>query len=163
MIKKLKYSLLIIVPTLFYAITVTQTTHTFDISQYQTIHTTINNQEITLATASTPKLQTQGFMYVTEIPENQGMLFSYTEAQPRSFWMKNTNVPLDIIFLDTNNKIINIHHNVQPCKQIDPSQTNCPSYKSTSPSQKVIELPSPQAKLLNLKPNQEIKLSPTTN
>lgn len=164
MIKKIKYILPIALLSLFYILyssTSTSTTsisNQFDISKYQTTHTTINNQKITLAKASSPKLQTQGFMHITEIAPNQGMLFNYTEEEPRSFWMKNTYVPLDIIFLDSENKIINIHHNTPPCKEIDPTQKNCPSYKSISPSKYVIELPSPQAKNLNLKANQKIQL-----
>ncbi len=130
----------------------------FDISNYPTLKTTINNQEITLATVWTPELQAKGFMYVSEIPEDQGMLFTYPEEKPRNFWMKDTIVPLDIIFLDQNYQIINIHHNARPCNEIDPTQQNCPSYSSQAPSQYIIELPSPQAKNLNLQPGQTIRV-----
>jgi hypothetical protein len=85
------------------------------------------------------------------------MLFQYDSPQPRSFWMKNTYVPLDIIFLNQDQEIINIHHNTPPCQDIDPQQFNCPSYKSEEPSQFIIELPSPQAKNLQLQPDQKIE------
>lgn len=132
--------------------------NTFDISQYETTTTQINQTEIQLAIADTLEFQAQGFMNVTKIPENEGMLFVYESPAPRSFWMKNTLLPLDIIFLNQNKEIINIHHNTPPCKEIDPEQTSCPSYLSSGPSQFIIELPSPQAEKLNLQENQKINL-----
>ncbi len=55
-----------------------------------------------------------GLMNVTHLPENEGMLFIFQKVQNLSFWMANTPLPLDIIFLDKNKKIIRIHHSAQP-------------------------------------------------
>jgi uncharacterized membrane protein (UPF0127 family) len=131
-------------------------TNTFDISKYQTTTLKLEQTEITLAIADTPELQAKGFMNIQKIPANQGMIFTYSEEKLRSFWMKNTYIPLDIIFLNQNLEIINISHNTPPCINSDPTQTNCPSYKSTSPAQYTIELPSPQAKELNLETDQQL-------
>lgn len=133
---------------------------TFDISKYETTKLKLEQTEITLAIADTPELQKQGFMNTQKIPAKQGMIFIYTEEKPRSFWMKNTYAPLDIIFLNQNLEIINISHNTSPCIDSDPTQTNCPSYKSTSPAKYIIELPSPQAKELNLETNQQLIIQP---
>lgn len=133
--------------------------NTFQISQYETIKANINNTQTTLAIADTPPLQAKGFMEIKEIPKNQGMIFTYDKETIRSFWMKNTYVPLDIIFLNKNFQIINIHHQTPPCIDIDPNQLNCPTYSSTEPSQYIIELPSPQAKNLNLQPAQQINIT----
>lgn len=133
--------------------------NTFQISQYETTQANINSTPITLAIANTPQLQAKGFMTVKNIPENQGMIFTYDEETIRSFWMKNTYVPLDIIFLNKDFQIINIHHQTPPCIDIDPDQLNCPTYSSTEPSQYIIELPSPQAKNLNLQPTQQINIT----
>lgn len=134
----------------------------FDITKYQTTQTTINQTEIQLAIADTPELQAQGFMFVDSIPDRQGMLFQYNSPAPRSFWMKNTNVELDIIFLNQDKEIINIHHNTPPCTKSDPKQEICPSYKSQEPAQFIIELPSPQAKNLKLLPGQQINFNTYT-
>lgn len=133
--------------------------NTFQISQYETTQTNINSNPITLAIANTPQLQAKGFMTVENIPENQGMIFTYDKETIRNFWMKNTYVPLDIIFLNKDFQIINIHHQTPPCIDIDPNQLNCPTYSSTEPSQYIIELPSPQAKNLNLQPTQQININ----
>ncbi len=57
---------------------------------------------------------TKGLMYRRSMKENQGMLFIFPEIEIRSFWMKNTYIPLDLIFLDENRIIVHIHENAQP-------------------------------------------------
>lgn len=53
-------------------------------------------------------------MYRTSMSENEGMLFVFDTERVLSFWMKNTYIPLDMIFIDAENKIIDINHNAQP-------------------------------------------------
>jgi hypothetical protein len=56
----------------------------------------------------------QGLMYRKSMDENRGMLFVFPKAEEHSFWMKNTLISLDIIFIDANNKIIKIHKHTTP-------------------------------------------------
>ena len=63
------------------------------------------------------------------------MLFIFKEEAVRGFWMKNTYIPLDIIFINNNFEIINIAENVQPCKE-DP----CETYSSEIPIRYVVEV-----------------------
>ena len=49
--------------------------------------------------AVTPEEQARGLMFRRELPEKQGMLFDFGREQPTSFWMKNTYIPLDMIFI----------------------------------------------------------------
>ncbi len=49
--------------------------------------------------ASTPEEQAKGLMFRRQLPEGQGMLFDFHREQPTSFWMKNTYIPLDMIFI----------------------------------------------------------------
>lgn len=54
----------------------------------------------------------KGLMYVKSMPANEGMLFIYPRAGEHSFWMRNTYIPLDIIFIKKDGTIANIHENV---------------------------------------------------
>ncbi len=56
----------------------------------------------------------RGLMYRRSLPDSSGMLFVFERPEPRSFWMKNTYIPLDICFVDENRKIITIHRNTKP-------------------------------------------------
>lgn len=64
--------------------------------------------------ATTPEEQAKGLMYRDEIPLFGGMLFVFPEEKMRSFWMKNTFIPLDLIFLRKNGYIHHIHHDAVP-------------------------------------------------
>jgi YVTN family beta-propeller protein len=77
----------------------------------------------------------RGLMFRKHLPWNAGMLFAYDDEEPRRFWMKNTLIPLDMIFVDSNSKIIDIKENVPPCKQEE-----CPTYPSKEPAQYVLEV-----------------------
>jgi uncharacterized protein len=56
----------------------------------------------------------QGLMYRKSMEENRGMLFVFSKAEEHSFWMKNTLISLDIIFVDSDKKIIKIHKHTTP-------------------------------------------------
>ncbi len=64
--------------------------------------------------AVTPGQQATGMMHRTEMADNFGMLFLFNDEAMRSFWMKNTLLPLDIIFADKYGKIKHIHHDAKP-------------------------------------------------
>ncbi|MBI3585682.1 MAG: DUF192 domain-containing protein, partial [Ignavibacteriales bacterium] len=58
--------------------------------------------------------RTLGLMYRDKMSENQGMLFIFNEEEGRSFWMKNTILSLDIIFVNSSNEIVTIHKYTKP-------------------------------------------------
>ena len=64
--------------------------------------------------ASTPEQQAKGLMFRRELPEGQGMLFDFHREQPTSFWMKNTYIPLDMIFIRGDGRILRIAENTVP-------------------------------------------------
>lgn len=69
---------------------------------------------IKAAVADTDSERSQGLMDVRNLPESRGMLFIFEENAPRSFWMANTPLPLDIMFVNADKKIVRIHHSTQP-------------------------------------------------
>ncbi len=63
--------------------------------------------------ALTPTEQARGLMFRETVPNDGGMIFVFPESSQRSFWMKNTLVPLDLVFLDTAGKVVAVHR-MQP-------------------------------------------------
>jgi uncharacterized membrane protein (UPF0127 family) len=75
-----------------------------------------NNQIATLkvAIADDDNKRTTGLMHINKLNKGNGMLFIYNKPQTINIWMKNTKIPLDIIFIDQNWRINKIHHNATP-------------------------------------------------
>ena len=72
--------------------------------------------------ADTPKKIIQGLMNRKSLDQDSGMLFLFDVEAEYYFWMKNTLIPLDIIWLDKNKRVVFIKHSAQPCKA-DPCET----------------------------------------
>lgn len=68
----------------------------------------------TVEIARTSAEQAKGMMFRTEMADNTGMIFPFSEPRPASFWMKNTVIPLDIIFIRSNGTIESIAENTVP-------------------------------------------------
>lgn len=85
--------------------------------------------------AETDDQRMQGLMYRESLPDGQGMYFIFEEEANRAFWMKNTLIPLDMIFIDEEGMIVSIQKQVQPCKT-----PSCPSYPSVEPAKFVLEI-----------------------
>jgi uncharacterized membrane protein (UPF0127 family) len=111
----------------------------------------IGSEKFIVEIADTPEKILTGMMFREFVPDDFGMLFIHETEDYLSFWMKNCRVPLDIIYLDKNKQIINIHFNVPPCKR-----KPCKTYESERPAQYVLELRANRAKELNLKPGDTI-------
>ncbi len=69
---------------------------------------------IEAAVADTDASRSAGLMDVHDMPADNGMLFIFDDEEPRSFWMANTPLALDIIFADADGEIIRIHTNTRP-------------------------------------------------
>lgn len=94
----------------------------------------IRNDKYKIQLALTQEQQKQWLMNVSSLPSDQWMLFVFPKSDYYSFWMKNTLIPLDMIWIDENYKIVDIQ-SVLPCKQKD-----CLSYKPIFPSKYVLEI-----------------------
>lgn len=86
---------------------------------------------IEAAVADEEQERNEGLMGVRDLPGDKGMLFVFDDNQPRSFWMANTPLPLDIIFVNADKEIVRIHHSTQPFTE--------KSFPSGDPAKYVIE------------------------
>jgi uncharacterized membrane protein (UPF0127 family) len=86
--------------------------------------------------ATTLETRTRGLMERSSLPADQGMLFIFEVAQPLSFWMFKTLIPLDIIFADPERRITSIYASVPPCRP----PLRCPTYASHGLAQFVLEV-----------------------
>lgn len=77
--------------------------------------------------AKSKKQLKKGLMYKTHIPKNYGMLFNYNKYGNHSFWMKNTLIPLDLIFLSHKNTVIDFIQNLKP-HSLNSNKIDKPSY-----------------------------------
>ena len=91
--------------------------------------------DINVEIAETQQEQSYGLMYVDKLEENEGMWFPYNQERALSFWMKNTLVPLDILFVNKDFEIVDIKENFLPCKAED-----CESYTALAKAQYVLEV-----------------------
>lgn len=109
-------------------------------------------QQIMLEVARTPQEQEIGLMNRTELAADRGMLFAFVPPQPVSFWMKNTLIKLDMVFI-RDGQVKAIASNALPCKA-DP----CPTYPSGVPIDQVIELRGGRAAELGLKVGDRVNI-----
>jgi uncharacterized membrane protein (UPF0127 family) len=111
-----------------------------------------SGEVVQLEVTRTPEEQSLGLMYRRSLPDDRGMLFSFSPARPVSFWMKNVVIPLDMIFL-RDGVVRAIATNVPPCKQ-EP----CPTYGPDETIDQVIELRGGRAAQIGIKVGQQIKI-----
>lgn len=72
------------------------------------------NVSFSVELAQTPQERGKGLMYRESMARNAGMLFIYEVPQPAAFWMKNTLIPLDMIFVDRTGVVTHVHSNAVP-------------------------------------------------
>ncbi len=103
---------------------------------------------IDIEIADTEQKRMQGLMFRESMKENRGMLFIFPREDYQAFWMKNTVIPLDMIFVNSKKEIINIHKNTTPFSE----QT----YPSSGPAIYVIEVNAGFTDKYNIVPGDKI-------
>lgn len=97
----------------------------------------------------------RGLMFRESMADDRGMLFIFERAEPQSFWMQNTLIPLDIMYFDGDGRFVSAHYRVPTCKH---GGNRCPSYPSEGDARYVLELNAGVGAALDLKPGDSIRL-----
>lgn len=113
-----------------------------------TVITASGRHAFRVEVAATPEEQRKGMMFRTAVGPNEGMIFPYSTPQPRSFWMKNTVIPLDIIYIGPDRRVLNIVRG-EPY-----SETLLPS---SGPVINVLEIAAGRAAALQIKPGDRVE------
>jgi len=98
--------------------------------------------------ADTPPRQSQGLMFVRSLPDLRGMLFVHEQPQPINMWMKNTYIPLDMVFIDARGRIQQIVENATP-HSLD-------IIRSDKPALAVLEIAGGEARRLGIRSGQRV-------
>ena len=98
--------------------------------------------------ADSPRRQAQGLMFVRSLPPMRGMLFVHESPKPMSMWMKNTYIPLDMVFIDGHARIQQIVEQTTPL--------SLAIISSREPALAVLEIAGGEAKRLGLHPGQRV-------
>jgi uncharacterized membrane protein (UPF0127 family) len=104
---------------------------------------------ITIEVAEAPKEKALGLMFRTELADNQGMLFAYDEPRELSMWMRNTYIPLDMVFIRPDGVIHRIEARAEPMSEH--------VINSDGPVSAVLELAGGAAERLGLKPGDRVR------
>jgi len=91
--------------------------------------------KLTLELAVTQEETAQGLMFRPRLAPDRGMLFVFEQERIPSFWMKNTLIPLDIVFLDPSGRVVDISADARPC-----TGEPCPQYLPRTPALAVLEI-----------------------
>ena len=113
------------------------------------IETAKGPQRFTVEMATTNAQQERGLMFRKNVAPNEGMLFDFMREGEHAFWMKNTIISLDMLFIKGDGTIARIAANAKPL-----SEDSIPSYE---PVQAVLEIAAGRAAQLGLKPGDKVR------
>jgi hypothetical protein len=113
----------------------------------------LKGQRFMVELAETQEKQALGLMFRDDLPQDHGMLFIFPGESRRSFWMKNTRIPLDILYFNSNLELVSMAQDVRPCRV-----RSCPGYPSEGPAKYVLELNSGKAAELGVKNGDVLEL-----
>jgi uncharacterized protein len=106
-------------------------------------------QRFQVEIADTEAERAQGLMYRQGLETDRGMLFIFEAAEPQSFWMKNTLIPLDIIFIGADGRVLNIEADAKPLTLV--------SRRSAGPAKFVLELKAGEAARRGIAPGAKVR------
>ena len=112
-------------------------------------HTATGDYSFTVEVVDTPAARNKGLMFRQSLAKDAGMLFDFKQEQQTAFWMQNTFIPLDMIFIAADGEVKTIHVNAKP--------HDTTSIPSGVPVQFVLEIPGGRSVEIGLKPGDRIE------
>ena len=116
----------------------------------------VGGQRFVVEVADDEAERARGLMFRDELPAGHGMFFVHESEGPLAYWMKNTKIPLDILYFDAGRRLVSQQRDVPPCTLGD----GCPPYPSDAPARYVLEVNAGQADALKLADGVELRLGP---
>jgi uncharacterized membrane protein (UPF0127 family) len=116
----------------------------------------LGGQRYSVEIADDDAERARGLMFRDSMDADHGMLFIHDREEPQAYWMKNTRIPLDILYFDNQRKLVTQQRDVPPCSLGD----QCPPYPSEAPARYVLELNAGEAARLKLEPGAELQFGP---
>lgn len=113
-------------------------------------------ERYTVEVADDDAERARGLMFRDELGRGRGMLFVHEHEEPQAYWMKNTRIPLDILYFDRERRLVSQQRDVPPCTAGD----RCPPYPSEAPAQFVLELDAGEAARLGLGNGEVLRFGP---
>lgn len=115
----------------------------------------LGGERFTVEIADDDAERARGLMFRDRLEPGTGMLFLHDAEQPLAYWMKNTRIPLDILYFDAGRRLVSVSR-AAPCSLGD----RCPPYPSSGPALYVLELQAGTARRLGVKAGDELVFSP---
>ncbi|MBW8310604.1 MAG: DUF192 domain-containing protein [Rhizobium sp.] len=116
----------------------------------------LKGQRFVVEVADDHDERARGLMFRDQLAEGSGMLFVHDAERPLAYWMKNTRIPLDIIYFDAQRKLVSVSRGVPACSLGD----RCPPYPSSGPAIYVLELNAGKTTELGVAPGDTITFGP---
>ena len=113
-------------------------------------------QRYVVEVADDDEERARGLMFRDSLAEGHGMLFIHDHEERQAYWMKNTRIPLDILYFDASLQLVTQQRDVPPCSAGD----RCPPYPSRAPALYVLELNAGEARRLGLEDGSLLELGP---
>ena len=107
----------------------------------------VGGQRYAIELADNDAERARGLMFRDTMANDHGMLFIHDAEEPQAYWMKNTKIPLDILYFDNAWTLVGWSLNTPPCSLGD----RCPSYPSQAPARYVLELNAGTAERIGVK------------
>ncbi len=118
----------------------------------------IDDVTLQVQIADTKPLQTRGLMFQEKIPYDQGMLFVFEGEDARSMWMLNMQFALDVIWIDSDGKVVHIEKDAQPCKSALETMACTFTNGNGKPAKYVLEVTSGFVDMFNITENSMIEI-----
>ncbi len=113
------------------------------------IVTSTGEHDIKVEVADTPKTRARGLMHRKSMPADRGMLFDFKVEGPVSMWMKNTYIPLDMVFIGRDGRVVGVAADAEPLSERIIS--------SPAPAYAVLELNAGAARRISLAPGDQVR------